>query len=652
MRTFRFLAAGIALVLALPCIAWVAVNVWLNVGLLPLVNERPERLHLDYTAAWMLWPGHVIVHGVALRTQGASDQWELRARSASADVDLQALRAHEIRLTNVRGHGARFHYRKRLADGEVMGPFAPPIAGFDNPPTRKPELLYPPGLKWAIALDGVEVQGVDEVWIEDYRYAGSAAVIGTAAVRAAGIDADLDLRLAGGAVFRGDTPLTEEMNGTISFELDGLAPKTAVTVATLDLFRIRADLTSKLGNFDFLDYYLGAAPWLRLDGTGKVAIAAGLYEGSLSEGSTFRIDTEDLAVSFLGYRVDGDAVISGEVAAGESGDLASHARLQYRKYAISEAGAPALVTGDGFTVDARTPDHTLDQPFTTMALAVDIPDSAVPDFARFDGYMPVGVGFQVLGGSGTVRGHMDAQIPSSVASGDLTLEGTGIRANFDGLLLDADIGIDAHLARGQLTERRYDFAGSNLSIRRFEMVDPAVPGPKLVGDAPWSAKIWAKRGLARIGADTYLDTDIAMTCTDSVPFVAIVARHKELAGWVQNLLSIHDVQGAARLSLGLDSVDVRGLEIRGGQFEVLLDWLRKRKDNHATLFARYGVLSLGVGVDGTERTIQVLNARRWHAERTGRAPAIVPIEEMAAEEKPRPRREERAARRAERQRGG
>ncbi|MBA2321788.1 MAG: hypothetical protein H0V89_11625, partial [Deltaproteobacteria bacterium] len=376
------------------------------------------------------------------------------------------------------------------------------------------------------------------------------------------------------------------------------------------------------------------------------------YEGNLTEGSTFKVETEDLAVNFLGYRITGDAVIAGEVAPKEDGELESHVKLQYGSFGIAEAGTPPMVTGAGFAVDARSPDHALDQPFTAMSLVVDIPESSVPDFARFQGYMPVGVGFAVLGGSGKVRGNMRAEVPSDIARGDLYLDGTGIRADFDGLLLDADIGIQAHLQKGSLTERRYDFAGSNLSIHRFEMVDPAVPGPKMVGDTNWSAKVWAKKGLARIGADTYLDTDISMTCTNSVPFVAIVARHKPLAGWVQKLLSIPDVQGSARLSLGLDSVYIRGLEIKGGQMEVLLDWLRKKKDNTATLFARFGVLSLGVGVDGTERTIQVFKAREWHAERTGQVPAILPIADGIEPERERPRKEAREAKKARRQQGG
>ncbi|MBA2320066.1 MAG: hypothetical protein H0V89_02825 [Deltaproteobacteria bacterium] len=183
----------------------------------------------------------------------------------------------------------------------------------------------------------------------------------------------------------------------------------------------------------------------------------------------------------------------------------------------------------------------------------------------------------------------------------------------------------AHLEEGRLAERTYDFAGSRLDIRRFTLSDPEM----LVGARPWSATLRARTGTAKVGQDVWLTADLSLESTDSMPFVIVFTRKKPMVPWMRELLAVRDVSGTAHVTFGNDLIRISDLDIEGRQFEVKLGWERRGDVNQASLFARYGMFSMGMGVDGPDRTIHLLNAREWYGGRTGAAPGVIlPVEEI------------------------
>jgi hypothetical protein len=584
----------------------------LNFALPLVINRRPERIYVHYRAAWMIVPGRLEVRGLTVRGQGRRDQWLLELDDASAEIDLPALQDRTLHVTSLAVEGGGYRYRRRVKEGATPNPTTPDIPGFTNPPNPAPEDIYPKGVPWRVEVDSAEVEGIRELWLEDYRFAGQSRAKGGVSLGGAEVGGKLELDLGGSQMFLGGAPVADEMTGSIAVDVEHLDRKVGLTRDSVGAVKARASMDTHVQNFDFLDFYLEKVPWLHLVGTGHVTIDASLADGRLTDGSTLRADTRDLAVSFLGYSITGDAVVQFDVGPVDGASV-SDLDVQYGEYAIAEDGKPPLVTGKGFLVHARSPDVALDRPFTSLVATLDLPPSDIPDLALFDDYLPAGLGFHLLQAKATVHGNMKATVPDNLASGDLFISSDKAVAKFGSLDMSSGVAIHAHLTEGQLVNRRYDFSGSGVDLDGLVMRDTGDGGAIVVGEKrPWSAKLDVVSGVAAPSEKTLLQADVKLACTDSTPFVEVAASRKPLAGWVQNLLDVPHVTGKARVIFGRDSIDIPSLAIRGGNLEILLRWLRRKTATHATLFARYGSLSLGIGIDGNDREVHLTGARKWY----------------------------------------
>jgi hypothetical protein len=146
--------------------------------------------------------------------------------------------------------------------------------------------------------------------------------------------------------------------------------------------------------------------------------------------------------------------------------------------------------------------------------------------------------------------------------------------------------------------------------------DPDAPA----SDRLWSAQIVLPSGQIHVGVPGYLDTDIRMTCTDSVPFVTLFSARKALPVWAQRVLSLPDVSGEAHLALGRDTLAIAPCRIRSGSYQVDLRFVRDPEGRHGELLARAGPLSLGIGIRPTGPELHPFGAQRWFDARGLRTP--------------------------------
>src|SRR5678815_1602641 len=98
-RMRRFIRLALIAIIAAPLILWLAANLFINVGLEPILNGKPEKVRIRTSFAWMWLPGDLSVWGLEIRGQGKNDQWLITVDHATAEVDLQALRDREFRAS-------------------------------------------------------------------------------------------------------------------------------------------------------------------------------------------------------------------------------------------------------------------------------------------------------------------------------------------------------------------------------------------------------------------------------------------------------------------------------------------------------------------------------------------------------------------------
>lgn len=534
------------------------------------------------------------------------------------------------------GEGVSLRYRFRVPPGSVARETTPPIKGLQNPPDRAPESLYPRGVPWLIDLPDAHLQ-VRELWLEDYRYQGDAALDASLVLGGASVDAKVALEFVDGAVTLGEEPVADGFHGTLGVTIDELPRETGIGRAAFSSVSGEAILDADVRSLAFFHAYLERAPWLAIDGSGKLRMDVALDFGRFREKSWLTAETHDLAVHFLSYDIVGDGVVRLE-ATDELDVPMSRLSIDFGAYTISETGQLPLVEGTGFSVDAMSPDLALDEPFTTLDVVLDLPESDIRNIALYNAFFPEDIGFALSGGTGKVRGRLTASTLDNVAAGDVWIDGDDLRGRLDDLGITLDLALHAKLSEGRLAEGLYDFSGTRLELRNVGMKDhaPAEKGARVQDETrSWWATVDIPSGQARVGKPIYLDATVVLKCADSVPFVRVLSERKELANWIQGLLSIPDIRGSGRVALGADTVTLDGFSITGGNYEVLMRWFRQRRTNHGSVFARLGKLSVGVAIEGTDQEIHLFNAREWFdgLDKKKKGEPEVPAETPKAERK-------------------
>lgn len=609
-RIVRFLAA----ILALPVVMLGALNLFLNIGLLPLVNKRPERMELDFTYAWMIVPGHVHVHGLTIQGTGVTDAWRLSADHVTGRVDVQMLRNRILRASGVEGTGVEFTYGPR--------------------PDPEPGPRTPQGRPWMVEIDGVVLEDVRHVAFADYHMEGVARIPNAAlSLHGPVMDIDGTLELTDMTATHLADPLAAHVRGAVQVTVEGLDRKANLGRAFFHTLSARAAIDADVGNLDFLDYYLGKAQWLDLKGGGGLHADLVMDQGELKPGSVVTAEVPGMMVGFLDWEVSGDARVQADVSA-DPAKPGSRLSLTFSDYAVTgKGGGSTLVKGAGFLVTATTPDVSFEQPFTTLDVVFELPTSSIPSFSPYNSLLPQDIGMQVKGGSGTVSGKVYASTTDNSARGDLFVNGSGVTLQLGEVTIVSGVKAHGNLKYGRLDTGVYDISGTSIDFVDVSIETPNQPD---AGTTGWHASMAIPEGKVRVGAKEFFDAHLTMNCRDSAPFLTMFAEKRALPDWARRILTIRDIQGEAHLVLGTERVEITSAAFHGPTYEVLMHIRREHALNYGALFARLGPLSIGVGVDGRAKHIQLVGARKWYEQG--------PEEDDFGTARARARREERAAR--------
>lgn len=632
----RVLRAALLLVVLAGCML-VGFNLDLNVWLPVILNRQPERLKVEYDVAWVLWPSHVEVRGLHIRAQSPKDQWTIDVDSASGEIDTYLLFEHTFRAYDVQATGASFRYRSRLdasgGPGPTLGPVSqvpimlqgtepvltPEIPGLSNPPSPDPEQLYgPPRRPWRVRLDGVVVQEVRELWVGHYRFSGDARVSGAMELLAAQSLSLTNVRLdlAAGRVLLGDAPVLNSIQGHAVLDLDEVNPAAASGAEVLGHMSARVDLRGEVQSLSFLDFYLESVRSLGLSSaTGDLAVAVAIDHGDLQVGSTVTAHVRDLAARFMSYSIVGDGAVALVVEPRpppSTGGGQTRMVADFRDFAITRDGDVAPhVRGEGFRVSTTSPDTALNQPFTAAEVIFVLPDSEIPDVKVYNAYMPLDLGVILRSGTGRVHGTLTVTTGDNVGSGELHLSGDEVGLKFDDLSVTTDVAVHVRVPEARLSDGRYTISGSTLQLTGLRVVQAKPTRHGKDGSKGWWAKFQLGHGTVRVGAPVFLDASVAVKMRDTVPLVTIFSQAKKLPGWLRGMLAFDGVSGEARVLLGDEVVEVPRLAVRGDKFELQLRLRRERALYHGNLFARYGILAVGVDLQGKTSRVVLRRPRAW-----------------------------------------
>ena len=183
-RTLAVFAGGLSLVLGVLACYFIAANLLIRTRLLrDLIDDGPDPKLVEYSSAFSPWPGRLQVSGLRIRDRGIASEWMIALDEGRAHIGLFDLLRGRFHPTHIRGKGLVILVRSRLTPEEATPgrlSVIPPIPGFPDPPLREPGQKAPPptGHEWTIWLEDIDVDGVREIWVDKYHYAGDATLLG------------------------------------------------------------------------------------------------------------------------------------------------------------------------------------------------------------------------------------------------------------------------------------------------------------------------------------------------------------------------------------------------------------------------------------------------------------------------------------------
>jgi hypothetical protein len=288
----RILAVfGAALSLALGVLAcyFIAANLLIRTQLLRyLINDGPESTSVEYSSAFSPWPGRLQVSDLRIRDRGVASEWMIALDEGRAHVGLFDLLRGRFHPTHIRGKGLVILVRSRLTPEEATPGrllVIPPIPGFPDPPLREPGQKSPPpdGSEWTIWLEEVDVDGVREIWVDEYHYTGDATLMGGMLLhprrRFEVFPASLEVR--NGILRVNEETLAGSVRAILSAVIQPYNLREESGDAVLKFLTGSGRATGKIESIHFLNGILDTPPSLRLKGgTGTLQADLSLDHGT------------------------------------------------------------------------------------------------------------------------------------------------------------------------------------------------------------------------------------------------------------------------------------------------------------------------------------------------------------------------------------
>lgn len=390
-----------------------------------------------------------------------------------------------------------------------------------------------------------------------------------------------------------------EVAGTRVLDLLATKALLAKTSGTLDVDWHFASL-------DWLTPLLVKAPWLTLEGAGRVQATLKIAQGRLETGSRASVPEVDLVATLAGHRIRGRAHAEGELAKGESGEHAVVA-LELAQYDIADAGTPEvrLVQGKDLRIELEATGELHD--FRDSAKArLRFADASVPDLRPLNAWLP-GDAIEFASGRARVGSDLELDAEGRVTRGRLTLAARTMRARFGTTALAGDFDLDARIGGSDLKTRHIDLDGSTLKLRNLSL-----PGDDAAAGKRWWIDLAADRARIEATRPFKLDAQARIGMQDIGLLLALYARHRDYPRWALGVLDAGRVEAKGAVRLDGRSMLIDRVEAGNDRFDIKARLRVDRTQPQGDLLLAWGKLALGVELDKDRHEFHVMRARAWY----------------------------------------
>ena len=449
------------------------------------------------------------------------------------------------------------------------------------------------------------------------------------------------LRLKSARLVLREGGAVENLNLNLDSTFDRLTLKEIDSRAALRAVSANISLAGRVPDLHFLEGYFRRAPWLKFDGAGQLEATVEVKKGVLMPGTRFAVDSEEIQAQFMDYRAHGSGKVRGMVRQA-GGKTISTVSVALNEFGFARFEEP-YIFGNGFTVTGTAERLDLTDPFTDVNIAIDLPESNLPNFGAYNSYIPPESCIFIYQGRGRIRSHFDFDATTNSASGNIILSAEKVIVQFDEVTLVGDLKLKARLKNGDMEMRLFDMAGTTI-----EFNNGYVGSERIETQTGWWARFELPKGKGQFTTPAQLDAHIKMSLRDTRPLVVFLAEEKGIVSWFKNMLTVQDIEARADFRMEGKAVVVEDLEMRGERFEVLGELDMFSRQFAGIFYARLRNLSVAIELrpgqkkfklskskPWYEKRLQVYKAHKWFAKQDGFEPELSPEADAVVSKKKR-----------------
>ena len=581
------------------------------------ILKFPKR-SVEYGSAWTLWPGVVHVDDLHIRVRDSDFDFLIVVDHAVVDVDLPALMGRKFHARSVDAHGLSYRMRMRI-DPKVEPPpvtyALPPIEGLEPVPYQ--DVPKPPPLQgkeieevFVFDLENIQVDGVHEIWIDDYRWAGEGKVDGKfflAPARSLAVG-PAHVALTDGTLSLGSDSVLEHAGVDARVEVAWFQPRKAVGNEFFKhLSSIDAKIDGHIPSYDFVERrYVGVNGPHVSGGAGDLHLDAHLRDGVITDFTTLTLDAKDLTIEKDKLKAKSSVGVKVSVQDHDGApEAAGMVTLIGAGVVLPDGGPNATLTASEAGLFARTKRLSLsDKPFDDLLYSVDIPQLKLVDLRYFQHLLPKGSPLRIEKGSIAAHVHLDAPLSGKGGQGSVQATCDDGKLSYNDAQLVGHVALDMKLTGVDTHTLDADLSHTTLDLHDVTLI--------LSGDArpPWWGHLELATAKIRPKQKTTLTTHFAMKLRDLRPILSTYATDQGMPKWLTNVVAMEDFAANGDLRVG-EGIDLDDFFSASDHASVDARYHSLKGHTKAALLVTWNGLTAGIDIDDSGASPVLIEPTSW-----------------------------------------
>jgi len=339
--------------------------------------------------------------------------------------------------------------------------------------------------------------------------------------------------------------------------------------------------------------------WLRLDGQAEVDAQLKLREGRLASGSRANIPQAQVQADVLQTVMSAQARATAKVEGQRTtvDFVANRFHLAPR-----QAPADPYVEGDNLKLNLVASED-LSQFRRTLRATVDFADARIPNLRAYNRNLP-GNSLRFEGGSGTFGADMRLDAQGRVQQAHLRLRGRQAQVLLGPSRITGDLDLDTRLRQVGTQPGDYRIEALALNLDQVRNGDPK--------DPPWWARLSLDQGRMQWQQPFRLQGDAKVEMKDVSVLLTVFSERSAFPAWIGNLVDAGQANATAQIAFAGDTITIDQLHASNRRVDFDARLRVANGQSNGALYAKWGMLGLGVDLQGKQRKFHLKDAKAWY----------------------------------------